>query len=73
MVKSLPENILRKEVITMANNLTLPEEINNLLIKRDETLIAISGMFMSPESEFRLMVDKLKAINRQLEFYGIRV
>lgn len=73
MVKSLPENILRKEVITMANNLTLPEEINNLLIKRDETLIAISGMFMSPESEFRLMVDKLKAIDRQLEFYGIRV
>lgn len=57
----------------MANNLTLPEEINNLLIKRDETLIAISGMFMSPESEFRLMVDKLKAIDRQLEFYGIRV
>lgn len=55
----------------MANNLTLPEEINNLLTKRDETLIAISGMFMVPESEFRLMVEKLRAIDQQLAFYGI--
>lgn len=55
----------------MANNLTLPEEINNLLTKRDETLIAISGMFMAPESEFRLMVEKLRAIDQQLAFYGI--